>query len=54
MTVETRILATDGLELRIGSMHQFLGETYVARTVRSSLFTVSDHCPVITHSHASH
>uniref|UniRef100_K3WMX9 CST complex subunit Ten1 n=1 Tax=Globisporangium ultimum (strain ATCC 200006 / CBS 805.95 / DAOM BR144) TaxID=431595 RepID=K3WMX9_GLOUD len=27
ITVDTRILSMDGLELRIGSMYQFLGET---------------------------
>ncbi|GAB9469818.1 hypothetical protein Gpo141_00007084 [Globisporangium polare] len=31
MTVETRILAMNALELRVGSMYQFLGETYQVR-----------------------
>lgn len=35
MTIETRVLAMDALELRIGSMYQFLGETYQVRNVRA-------------------
>lgn len=35
MTIETRVLAMDTLELRIGSMYQFLGETYQVRNVRA-------------------
>jgi hypothetical protein len=34
MVVETRQLATDSLQLRIGSMFQFLGETYRTSNVR--------------------
>lgn len=34
MVIETRQLVTDRLQLRIGSMFQFLGETYRAMNVR--------------------
>ncbi|TYZ64151.1 hypothetical protein PybrP1_004444 [[Pythium] brassicae (nom. inval.)] len=32
LTVDTRVLATDGLALRVGSMYQFLGETHVTHS----------------------
>lgn len=40
MTIETRILAIDALELRVGSMYQFLGETYQVRNVRALFYCV--------------
>lgn len=34
LTIDTRVLAADRLELRVGSMYQFLGETLVVHSVR--------------------
>ncbi|KAF1328711.1 hypothetical protein FI667_g6500, partial [Globisporangium splendens] len=40
MTVDTRILSVDGLELHIGSMYQFLGETQQVRQASGGQDTV--------------